>query len=252
MQFGPTIAHSARPGDRLDLVLDGPPGAPRLAEPRGEDHAHPTAPRASARTAGSTAFAGRLTSARSSPRGRSSTRVTEARPRMASPLGLTGKTSPGKPGARRFWTSRWPSFAGFREAPRTATPRGAKSGVRSTVTGDAPARTARRQGTRPRSASGAVPYRGPRSRRRGRARRGAARVSAAPSRGSVRAWNFTPSSRRSRSGSRPSRRSPTLSRTDPSRSRTTARARDSSSSAWGERRTRPPARAPRDPGPPRR
>ena len=54
---------------------------------------------------------------------------------MGSPLGLTGNTSPGNPGATRFCTSRWPSFAGFREAPRTATPRGAKSGARSTVTG---------------------------------------------------------------------------------------------------------------------
>src|SRR5262245_30686243 len=79
--------------------------------------------------------AGMRTRARSMPGGRSSALGTASRPSMASPLGLTGNTSPGKPGASRFWTSRCPSFAGLREAPSTATPRGAKSGVRSTVTG---------------------------------------------------------------------------------------------------------------------
>jgi hypothetical protein len=90
MQFGPTSRRPlARAADRSSACAERPSAS---TSPKPDDRitAARTPRAASARTAGITAAAGKLTSAKSTPAGSASTLGTVASPRIGSPAGLTG------------------------------------------------------------------------------------------------------------------------------------------------------------------
>src|SRR5213594_1000301 len=134
MQLGPTRRRPAAFAVSSKLACVSRPAASTSPKPEESTTATRARRPASARIAPGTAAAGKLTSARSMPSGRASIDDTLAKPRIASPDGFTGYTVPRKPDSFRFWSSRWPSFAGLRETPRTATARGEKTGSRVAIT----------------------------------------------------------------------------------------------------------------------
>ena len=214
---GADDAHPARPGDGLDLLLHGLAGSPRLAEPRGEDDAHPAAARAERAHGGQDRLRGEAHQREIEP----AREVLDPRDGGATENGLAARVdgndvareSPGRGGSEPGGVRASRDCAMRPARPRRAVRRAA-SGPRS------PADTARQ-------ASGSRAAREPTGRHRpkavGAGRSGQLprrkhspvsslrssisstrpsasrrrRASALPSRGSTRDTNFTPSSRRS-------------------------------------------------------